>query len=51
MIDGMGVGWTFTLIGALCLVVLALFLVDYRCGTVWRQRGLARTNPPVEDTR
>lgn len=41
IIDTMGIGWTFTFMGGLCLVALCLFLIDYHRGTLWRQRSLA----------
>lgn len=40
MFDAMGVGWTYTLLGGLCLVITGLFFVDYQWGMVWRQRAL-----------
>ena len=44
MIDAMGIGWTFTFMGGLCLVATGLFLVDYHKGTSWRQRGIASSS-------
>ncbi|KAI1469709.1 multidrug resistance protein [Daldinia caldariorum] len=41
LIDALGIGWTFTFMGGLCLVVLGLFLVDYQKGTQWRQWRIA----------
>ena len=41
MVDAMGIGWTFTLMGGLCLVAMGLFFVDYHRGTSWRQRSIA----------
>lgn len=41
MIDAMGIGWTFTFMGGLCLVAVGLFFVDYHRGTSWRQRSIA----------
>ncbi|KAI1391443.1 multidrug resistance protein [Hypoxylon trugodes] len=40
LIDAISIGWTFTFMGGLCLVVAALFLVDYQVGTRWRQRSI-----------
>ncbi|KAI1661235.1 chloramphenicol resistance protein [Daldinia decipiens] len=40
LIDALGIGWTFTFMGGLCLVVLGLFLVDYQKGTRWRQERI-----------
>lgn len=40
MIDAMGIGWTFTLLGGLCLVATMLFFIDYHKGTSWRQKSL-----------
>ncbi|KAI0835351.1 multidrug resistance protein [Hypoxylon sp. FL0890] len=47
LIDALGIGWTFTFMGGLCLVVVGLFLVDYQKGTRWRQSSIAsaRTEP------
>ena len=41
MIDVMGIGWTFTFMGGLCVVAGGLFLVDYHKGTLWRQKSIA----------
>lgn len=46
MIDAMGIGWTFTFMGGLCLVALGLFYVDYDKGTSWRQKSIALSSPP-----
>ncbi|KAI1414615.1 multidrug resistance protein [Hypoxylon sp. FL1857] len=43
LIDTLGIGWTFTFMGGLCLVVVSLFLVDYHKGTQWRQRNASPT--------
>lgn len=40
LVDAIGIGWTFTFMGGLCVVALGLFIVDYRWGTSWRQRHL-----------
>ncbi|KAK3941808.1 MFS general substrate transporter [Diplogelasinospora grovesii] len=40
LLDATGTGWTFTLMGGLCLVAVGFFVVDYHLGTVWRQRSL-----------
>ena len=37
----LGVGWTFTIMSALCLGSLILFAVDYTWGFEWRQRAPA----------
>lgn len=42
IIDGMGIGWTFTLMGGLCLVAMGLFFVDYHRGTAWRQASIRK---------
>lgn len=42
LIDAVGIGWTFTLMGGLCLVALGLFLVDYCKGTLWRQQSIRK---------
>lgn len=41
MLDAMGIGWTFTFMGGLCLVAIGLFLVDCHRGTSLRQRSTA----------
>ena len=41
MLDAMGIGWTFTFMGGLCLVAVGLFFVDYHRGTSWRQKSIA----------
>lgn len=41
MIDALGIGWMFTLMGGLCLVAVGLFLIDYHRGTSWRQKSIA----------
>lgn len=41
MINAIGIGWTFTFMGGLCVVAVALFGVDYRWGTAWRQDSMA----------
>ena len=40
MIDALGIGWTFTLMGALCLIAVGLFFIDYHRGTAWRQKSI-----------
>lgn len=40
MIDVMGIGWTYTFLSGLCVVIMGLFWVDYYRGMVWRQRSL-----------
>ncbi|KAI1762698.1 multidrug resistance protein [Hypoxylon sp. FL1150] len=41
IIDGWGIGWTFTFMGGLCLIVIGIFLVDYKRGMRWRQNSVA----------
>ncbi|KIW61184.1 hypothetical protein PV05_01340 [Exophiala xenobiotica] len=36
MIDHIGVGWTFTIMGAMCLISTLLFVVEYCSGMAWR---------------
>jgi hypothetical protein len=38
MIDKIGIGWTFTFMGALCILALCLIVADYFTGTAWRQK-------------
>ncbi|KAK8138009.1 hypothetical protein PG984_001389 [Apiospora sp. TS-2023a] len=40
IMQAINVGWTFTCISGLCLVVLGLFLIEYHQGTVWRMKSL-----------
>jgi hypothetical protein len=42
MIQAIGIGWTFTFLGALCGAVLGLFGVEYVKGMEWRREALAR---------
>lgn len=41
MIEAIGIGWTFTFLGGLCIVVLGLFVIEYAKGPLWRQKALA----------
>lgn len=41
MIDAIDIGWTFTLMGGLCLIAVGLFLIDHHRGTSWRQSNIA----------
>jgi hypothetical protein len=41
MIDHMGVGWTFTLLGSLCSLSGTLFFVERQKGMKWRLARLA----------
>ena len=41
MVDMMGIGWTFTFMAGLCLIAVVLFYIDYKLGTVWRQKSKA----------
>lgn len=47
LIDAIGIGWTFTFMGALCVMVMGLFFVDYRQGMIWRQKycGVSEASP------
>ncbi len=49
MIDALGIGWTFTLMGGLCVIAVGLFLIDYHTGTSWRQRSIASVS--LQDSR
>ncbi|KAI2466516.1 multidrug resistance protein [Annulohypoxylon bovei var. microspora] len=40
LIDALGIGWTFTFMGGLCLIAIGLFLVDYQNGMRWRQSAI-----------
>ena len=42
LFDNIGIGWTFTLMGSLCIVLAALFAVDYFRGMEWRQQALKK---------
>lgn len=36
MIDGIGFGWTFTILGTSCLVAGAFYFIELRYGRAWR---------------
>ncbi|KAI6365687.1 hypothetical protein MCOR25_005296 [Pyricularia grisea] len=36
IIVALGVGWTFTLMGGWCVLIMALFFLDYHKGMAWR---------------
>jgi hypothetical protein len=40
LIKAVGIGWTFTFMGGLCLICLGLFALDYHKGMSWRQKAL-----------
>ncbi|KAL2213702.1 MFS general substrate transporter [Sarocladium strictum] len=40
LIDAVGIGWAFMFLAGLCAIALGLFVLDYHCGTAWRQRRL-----------
>ncbi|KAK8030918.1 hypothetical protein PG990_000652 [Apiospora arundinis] len=40
MLKAMGIGWTFTFLGGMCVVATGLLLLDYHSGTSWRQESL-----------
>ncbi|KAK7953855.1 hypothetical protein PG988_014549 [Apiospora saccharicola] len=40
MLDAMGISWTFTFLGGMCVVATGLLLLDYHRGTSWRQESL-----------
>jgi MFS family permease len=42
LLDAIGTGWTFTLMGGFTLLAMGLFLVDYTFGTAWRQQVLRK---------
>ena len=41
VIDGIGVGWCFTIFSGLCLAMLLPILLVHRYGTVWRKAIIA----------
>lgn len=41
LVDALGIGWSFTFMGGMCLVAVGLFFVDYHKGTSWRQKSMA----------
>lgn len=43
LIDALGIGWTYTFMAGLCVIVTGLFLVDYLYGTAWRQKYLSKS--------
>ncbi|KEY74435.1 hypothetical protein S7711_04473 [Stachybotrys chartarum IBT 7711] len=44
LLVAIGIGWTFTFMAGLCLLAMALFLVDYQWGAAWRQQRLGPTD-------
>jgi len=42
LLDAWGVGWTFTFLAGLCIIVMGLFLIDYHNGMRWRQKYLQK---------
>ncbi|KFA66679.1 hypothetical protein S40285_09200 [Stachybotrys chlorohalonatus IBT 40285] len=40
LLEVAGIGWTFTFMAGLCLIAIALFIIDYRWGASWRQQSL-----------
>ncbi|KAI4127314.1 MAG: hypothetical protein LQ338_003274 [Usnochroma carphineum] len=44
LIDGIGIGWSFTFLGGLCSVAMGLFGIDFCKGTLWRQRATASSS-------
>ncbi|KAK7966607.1 uncharacterized protein PG986_000884 [Apiospora aurea] len=43
MFGAMGIGWTFTFLGGMCVLATGLLLLDYLVGTAWRQQSLKRS--------
>lgn len=41
LLEKIGIGWTFTLMGGLCFVALGCFFLDYHKGTAWRQQCIS----------
>ena len=41
LLDSMGVGWTFTLFGVICMGCLGLAWLEWKYGKVWRD-GMIR---------
>ncbi|KAK2597925.1 hypothetical protein N8I77_012677 [Diaporthe amygdali] len=39
LISSIGIGWTYTLMGGLCIGSMGLFFLDYHLGFTWRQRS------------
>ena len=42
MIDAMGIGWTYVLLGGLCILVGPIMFVVMRMGPKWRARERAK---------
>ncbi|OAR03060.1 hypothetical protein LLEC1_04717 [Akanthomyces lecanii] len=42
MIHAFQIGWAFTFMGGLCILVAALFAVDFHFGAMWRQQLLSQ---------
>lgn len=41
LIGAVGIGWTYTLMGGLCGIAMALFCLDYHVGPAWRRKSLS----------
>ncbi|KAK7756562.1 hypothetical protein SLS62_001399 [Diatrype stigma] len=50
LLDALGIGKTFTFMAGLCLVATGLFLIDYKFGTLWRQKCTVPIPPPQDES-
>lgn len=45
--DSVGVGWTFTFFGSLCLVSAGLYFLERRYGMTWRLERTGAVEQPI----
>ncbi|KAJ4164824.1 hypothetical protein LMH87_006480 [Akanthomyces muscarius] len=50
MIHTFRIGWTFSFMGGLCILVVALFAVDFHFGARWRQHLLSEASKAAQDS-
>jgi hypothetical protein len=48
MLDALGKGWTYTLLGGICILVSPLLFVEIRCAPEWRERRRQKVRRQAE---
>ena len=48
MLDALGYGWTYTLLGGLCVLVSPLLFVEMRWAPEWRERRRLKVKRQAE---
>lgn len=48
MIQAVGTGWAFTILGLICLVTSPLIFAEYQFGTAWRDKRKAKLQAKKE---